>query len=476
MTDDNPCSCSRRSFLRGSGLTLAGFGLSSLFPTAFIRHAMAATVGDERLLFIFLRGGNDGINSVIPHGDPDYNATTRGTIYIPPGSAINLNGFASFHPALSPMMDAFNAGELAVIHRVGYPNQSQSHFHGQRVWENGKPNEPTLFQGWLARFIFEHALQFPGELPALTVQPQAPIIMRGTAGVYANISDPGGFYDIAGPKQTKLISAWRNVFSQFQDTSGLQPYRPLLAASGIRLMDTLAEYESWDQANWHPKDPDNPTQFLFPVSQATNPVDPGGPNGRKFSAESYAFFTNLKVAALALLETTGTVDLTRVAGTEMQGFDLHVRAGTTGGRQAELLSWLAYGMRSLRIVLSGAAIDTRTYPAIWTKTTVITLSEFGRTSYINCCNGTDHAKASCVWVAGGNVNGGVYNCDSSTWPTGAMFEVDGRYLSHRTDYRSVFWEILRDHMGAASATVDQVFPGYTGEGLGSGELGLINTA
>ena len=67
MQHPSTCSCSRRSFLKGSGLTLTGFGIASLFPTPFIQHALASgTINDRRLLFIFMRGGNDGINAVIP--------------------------------------------------------------------------------------------------------------------------------------------------------------------------------------------------------------------------------------------------------------------------------------------------------------------------------------------------------------------------------------------------------------------------
>ena len=104
-----------------------------------------------------------------------------------------------------------------------------------------------------------------------------------------------------------------------------------------------------------------------------------------------------------------------------------------------------------------------------------TLSEFGRASAENGAAGTDHGVGSCMFLAGGPVNGGVYNCDSGNWPSGALFGVDGRYLQVETDFRSVFWEILRDHMGADSATVDSVFPNYTSLGLGSQELGLIGS-
>jgi uncharacterized protein (DUF1501 family) len=131
-------------------------------------------------------------------------------------------------------------------------------------------------------------------------------------------------------------------------------------------------------------------------------------------------------------------------------------------------------MRSLKIVLSGAATDPRGYPSIWDRTVVVTLSEFGRTTNENGSGGTDHAAASCLFLSGGTVEGGVYNCDASTWPAGVAYGVNGRYLLERTDYRSIFWEILRDHMGAAGSP-DAVFPGYTAGGLPSQELGLIGT-
>jgi len=79
-----------------------------------------------------------------------------------------------------------------------------------------------------------------------------------------------------------------------------------------------------------------------------------------------------------------------------------------------------------------------------------------------------------MFAAGGAVAGGVYNCDGGSWPAGVMFGVDGRYLQYQTDYRAIFWEILRDHMGASPVTADTVFPGYSSLGLGGQELGLIS--
>jgi uncharacterized protein (DUF1501 family) len=459
------CSCSRRSFLKGSGVTLAGFGIASLFPTPFIQHALANNASsDKRLLFIFLRGGNDGINCVIPHGDAQYSPTIRPTLHIPYAPALDLNGFASLHPALGELLELYNAGDLAVLHRIGYANNSRSHFDGQRIWENGDPTQTTLYEGWLYRYIKQAMVDIGVELPALSVQTTQPVLLRGEDR-FVNIANPDNFeYFLGEPQATKLKGLWGEVFGEL---GGLEAYRPVLSQTGVKLMDVLDEYDSWDQANWNPLDPVSGFS-LFPVSGATNP------NGM-FSAASYDFFRSLKVCALSLLESDATnSNGTRVCGTQVNGWDLHGQQGAENGAHAELLSWLGYGMRSLNVVLSGAANEPRGYKSIWDKVTVATLSEFGRTTEENGSAGTDHAAASCMFVAGGNVNGGVYNCDAGSWPAGVMFGVNGRYLLENTDFRSVFWELLRDHMGAAPGSADLVFPDYTSLGLGSQELGLIS--
>ena len=462
-------SCSRRHFLSGAGVTLAGFGLSSVFPTPLIQAATNETVAGElapgkRMLFVFLRGGNDGLNAVIPHGDTDYNTTNRPTLYIAPNEAIDLNGFASFHPSLQDLMPAYTANELAVIHRIGYPDSSRSHFDGQRIWENGDPSQAQLFEGWLYRYIKSNALDAGVDLPVVTTQATPPLVTSGEAESFLNIASPTSFAYVAGePIQTKLKNAWKGAY---EGLFGLEAYRPVLSQTGVRLVDSLDEYASWDQANWDPKDPDD-GYSLFPVDATTDPEN-------RFSPAAWAWFASLKISVLALLESDGTgTNGTRIAGTQLGGWDHHDQQGTFNGQHPELLRQLAAGLRSVRIVLSGAANDPRNYPAIWDDTIVATMSEFGRTTVENGNLGTDHASASVQLVMGGSIQGGVYNCDSQSWPNGVMFGVDGRYLLYETDYRSVFWEILRDHMGANAGSLETIFPGYGAAGLGAGELGLV---
>lgn len=458
-----PTSCyhSRRSFLRGSGLALTGFGLGSVLPSPFIEYALAGPLAtNKRLLFIFLRGGNDGLNTLIPHGSPDYNATARPTLFIPSASALSLgNGFASLHPALSDLHSLHQAGVLASIHRVGYPSMSRSHFDGQRIWENGDPARPTLFEGWLYRYILEHGLESSGLLPVLTSQTAAPIIVRGTNS-FLNVADPDNFdHRHAPPKSDKYQALWRATYGS---PSGTAAYRQRASTSGLRLLDSLDEVQTWDQANWHPRDP-NTGNYLFPV---TPEQDPGGLGGSEF-------FRKLKTSVLALLESANDpMNGTRISGTELGAFDTHETQGTTAGIHAEQLRVLGYGIRSAWIALSGAANDPRNYPSIWNDTVIITLSEFGRTTQENSSGGTDHGSANAVFVAGGQINAGVYNCDSTTFPPGVVNQgPEGRDLLYRTDYRAIMWEILRDHMGADPAKLEAIFPGYAAANLT--ELGVI---
>ena len=234
MKHPSRLSCSRRSFLHGCGLTLTGFGVASLFPTPFIRHALASPASNNRrLLFIFLRGGNDGLNTLIPHGDTDYSTANRSTLYIPPAQAIDLNGFASLHPALQDVMDVYNGNDLALVHRVGYANNSLSHFDSQRIWENGDPTEAQLFEGWLFRYIQENALAAGVELPVLTVQARSPLLVKGPGDGFVNVANPDNFgYIIGDPKRAKMRDHWSD---RYGNLLGLEPYRPVLSQTGVKL-------------------------------------------------------------------------------------------------------------------------------------------------------------------------------------------------------------------------------------------------
>jgi uncharacterized protein (DUF1501 family) len=167
-----------------------------------------------------------------------------------------------------------------------------------------------------------------------------------------------------------------------------------------------------------------------------------------FDGRLQTFFRQVKNAVQLLKQTD-----CRVVGVELGSFDTHSNQGTLTGAHSENLRGLSRAFHSV-------CLDTLNN--IWDDTIILAVSEFGRTSEENGSFGTDHAEASCVFCAGGAVNGGVYNCNPATWPNGTMFSTsNGRYVAQLTSFLAVYAEIVDQHFGAASA-LSTVIPGWSG--------------
>jgi hypothetical protein len=140
----------------------------------------------------------------------------------------------------------------------------------------------------------------------------------------------------------------------------------------------------------------------------------------------------------------------QIVGANQQGYDTHGGENVSFPRLAG----------DLALALTALYFDLK---PIWDDTVVVTMSEFGRTSEENGNRGTDHAEATCMLAMGGPVTGGVYNADPSRWANGDLFSTsNGRYLAHRTDYRAVYGELVRRHLGDPGSRIDAIIPGYSG--------------
>src|SRR5438046_2579196 len=262
----------RRSFLDRSVKTSIAVALSTLPDIPFImKRALAeGSIGlnGKKMLFIWLRGANDALNSVIPIQDSSY-APSRPTIGIPKdantnyattgpadfpinalstdatysyGNAIRLgNGFAGLHPSLKFLAPVYNAGDLALIHRVAYPKQSRSHFDSQNYWETGTPNNNLVKDGIFYRAMVESGLANSSPLTGVSVQSSLPLSLRGSKAAMTNLSDPTR-YNLLGVPNTvdgnnKADAALRlaNGFP-FADKKN----RDLLELQYGNLMDTLS--------------------------------------------------------------------------------------------------------------------------------------------------------------------------------------------------------------------------------------------
>src|ERR1041385_8414787 len=205
-----PHIITRRSFLTNAGRAAVGLGLASLMNIPpFLKRALAAGnigINGKKLIFIFLRGGNDGIHNVIPVLDPSYRGTAnanRNLLAMPMDPAVDYtgasgqadivpmnypyavrlgNGFATLNPALRDLAPIFNAGDLAVVHRAGYRSLSRSHFDSEQYWEKGTDGTSanrTVADGIWYRTIVESGWNRNHALSGVSIQSNMPASLRG---------------------------------------------------------------------------------------------------------------------------------------------------------------------------------------------------------------------------------------------------------------------------------------------------------
>jgi len=432
----------RRDFLKKGGLTALALGLNAFSPAVFQRKILAGPPeGTKKLVFIFQRGGSDGVNTLIPRGDAQYNTINRPTLFIQEDDAIDLgNGFAQLHPSMQPIMEIYNSsalnglagpGNLAILHRIGYDKQSQSHFDSQQYWENGTPGQPYLNEGMIYRQIAQTMSPTTNHLAGVSISSNQLAAMRGsipmvTVSNVENFSFKGTPAKVQkflgqlpsaplGPDGKGVLGAYGGP----RDFPG-KNYRDLVYGTGVSLADAMQTIQE-------------------AVSLGTYTPE----NGAVYPA---GYGDKLKQVAMLLKRTP-----VRVLGVNLGGWDTHEKQGGLTGGHPNLLSSLAAGFQALY----------RDLQSQWEDIVIVTMTEFGRTSKENGSRGTDHAYGCVVFVAGGGVKGGVYNCDPTTWAQGDLFSQSTRYVKHRTDYRAVFGEIFSKHFGDSMATLNQVIPGYT---------------
>lgn len=436
---------SRRRFFKAATLGLGGLTLGSV-PGPFQRRLLAAAPGGNRrkLLFIFQSGGNDGINTVIPRGDPDYSTATRPTLFVPEATALDTgNGFAQLHPSLQPLMEIYNQsglngvegpGNLALLHRVGYANQSRSHFDSQQFWQNGVPGDPKLEEGLFYRHLARTldlkdeansfvaaalsssqmvALKGADPIPNFTASDQFNVLGNSVraAKFLGHLPTNGGGADGEG-----LLG----LYGGAPDRYG-RPYRALIHDTGRLMGATINTLQAaLSQGTYTPEN-----RAVYPTG---------------------TFGNRLQEAAMLFKRTP-----VRILGLNLGGWDTHSNQGLANGSQGQLLERLATGLQALY----------RDLQSQWEDLLIVTMTEFGRTSEENGSGGTDHGESSVVFAAGGGVRGGVYNCDPQSWESGAMFSERDRYLARRTDFRTVFGEIFTAHFGDDTALLDAIMPGYS---------------
>ena len=329
----------RRDFLK----------LAALAPFAGARAfaaAMAQPPSRKLLILVELRGGNDGLNTVIPFDDPRYSAL-RPRIGIPREQVVQLTPSTGLHPSLEKLKARWDAGELAIVQGVGYAKPNLSHFRSIEIWDTASKSDEYLDEGWLAR--------------AFARSPSPPSFAADGVVVGAGSMGPmsgrnARFIALANPAQFL-----RNA--------------------------RLARGEG-----------ETPNAALAHILRVERDVRASAEKiaaGRTFATPfPAAAFGNAVNTAAQLATNENGIAVVRLS---LGSFDTHANQQ---GTHANLLRQLAEGLDALRAALVEANR--------WDSSVIATYAEFGRRPRENQSGGTDHGTASAHFVLGGAVKGGLY--------------------------------------------------------------------
>lgn len=393
----------RRRFLAGAGMVAAAALGSQLVTT---RHSYAApdTGSGRTLVVVFLRGGFDGLSAVVPGGDPHYLAA-RPAIGIPATSLQPLDRRFGLHPACAPLYKHWQSKRLAIVHAVGSPSASRSHFEAQDVVERGVEARSTP-TGWL-----ERALESAGPGTTFRAVSQGAVAPSSLAGNSAAVSMRGLDSLVLTGGTDRVTDALRGLYTGLEHPGAHQVELALRA---------VAEAEAL----------------------RARPYRPGAayPEGQ-FGA-ALADIARLVKADVGL----------RVATVDIGGWDLHTNSGAVdAGDMTAHLTELSGAFGAFADDLAGRLDDV----------TLVTMSEFGRRLEQNGSGGTDHGHGNVMFLLGGGVAGGVVH---GAWPGLAPDALDRGDLAGPNDYRDVLGEVAQRQLGLGSLA--GVFPGHSYRPLG----------
>ncbi len=400
----------RRKFLQQAGILSASALVSIGWHGWAARSATQnSNSNPKRLIVVFLRGAVDGLNVVIPYGENAYYDARSSIAIAPPNEtngALDLDGHFGLHPALNPLMPLWKQGSLAFVHACGSPDPTRSHFDAQDYMESGTPGVKKTADGWMNRML--NVLHSNSPIQAVNVGATMPRILTGQMSVAS-------------------LPVGRNA------ERSLPLDRPQMSEAFNQLYngnDSLSKaYQEGRTAR---------QQLMADLNQEMMVANNGAPSPTGFAGDTQ------QLARLMVKDPS--VELAFMA---LGGWDTHVNQGGITGQLARNLKSLGEGLAALQQGLG----------SVYSNTTIVVMSEFGRTVHENGNGGTDHGHGNVMWLLGGGIKGGkVYG----HWPGLAQEQLyEGRDLAVSTDFRDVIASVLSRHLQLDRAKINQIFPNYS---------------
>jgi uncharacterized protein (DUF1501 family) len=430
----------RRAFLKGSTICLTAFG--GLRLGLGMRKAKADWLGDRFIVYLFLRGGMDGLSFVAPISGPDRDpyVAKRPTLYLRTTgdtAALPLSGDYGLHFAATGLHDLYQQGKLAIVHGIGFPQDqiSRSHFDAQDYCDLGTPGNTRTATGWLARHL-ESIGQVPdnAQIPALASGSAPPLSFLGRRDTMT-LDDPSSFHPNANSGTTvdgePLYKASTMItINQLYTGTGALELAGTGASNTVELVDSL------DLANYTPSPGAN-----YPTTGV----------GTTLASQA-------KLIANVAKHDVGL----QVATLDYGGWDTHENQGAgdqgiNNNQYAARVDGLSQVLTALYNDLAGSGIADRMVLCVQ--------SEFGRRVRENDNHGTDHGSGNPMLVLGGPINGGQLYGTFGGLQDGELFQNED--VATTTDTRRVLSEVVSAHLG--NSDIASVFPGYAYPG----PLGLL---
>jgi uncharacterized protein (DUF1501 family) len=385
---------------------------------AFLNKMLVATepthTSGRTLVCVFLRGGADTLNMLVPYGDADY-YKVRPTIAISPprktrtASVIAINDFYGLHPNLSPLLNIFGEGRLAFVQGVGSDNSSGSHFDAQDQFERGESYRKSIGGGWLGRYLQSKVDHTVSPLSAVSIGTSVSESLHGAPAASALTSVDEACLKVADGELAHVAQALSDMYGAEVG---------LLANAGKDALQLNARVEKLKK-NMH--------------SSTKNVEYPDTEFGK-----------GLRQLSQLIKAEVGL----EVATIDYGGWDTHFFQGAAEGIQATNMLELAKGLASFDEDLGSHR----------GKVTTIVVTEFGRRTYENGSQGTDHGRGFALFAMGAGITGGRVH---GQWPginhqNQDLLGPSGLPIAF--DYRSVLGEVLRGCLQAQH--LDKVFPQF----------------
>ncbi len=424
MTADNMYT-TRRDFLVGGVKLLSA---SSTLPL-FLGHtalALADPQGRKRkddsnpiLVVVQLAGGNDGLNTVVPYENDLYYQARR-QIAIAKDDVLPLAQGLGLNPAAEGLKTLYDAGRLAIVQGVGYPNPNRSHFVSMDVWHTADPNL-RKHDGWLGRY-FDATCKGddPGPAPinGIALATESPLAMQGEDFAPLAFSNADDLTWKPGRRNRKAAAA----FDKLNNRTGELPEGETAAADYLRraALDALVGADQIRSAAG--------------TSKIGSTRGRGGDLGRQLTVVARMIRADLP---------------TRVYYVSLGGFDTH--SGQVN-RQRQLLSQLSAALSDFVATLEKNKLLDRVL--------VMSFSEFGRRVQQNSSGGTDHGEAGPMFIVGTGIKPGLHGKHPS------LSQLHRGDLAYHTDFRRVYADVLRNWMELTPREVSKVL----GRGFGAVEV------